>query len=137
MKETLEIIGFLSSIATLIGFVLGFIWNRQSNKKAQKANLELYRKFAENIVTIRRMEIEKVNLTIGRLKREADTLDIIRKRKMNNAKEEHERDSIDFEYATIIKNLGFTILELEQFVTSQSLESVFDVDKVFQIMRNK
>ena len=64
MKDTLEIIGYLSSIATLIGFIIGFVWNRESNKQAQKANLELYRKFAENIVTMRKLEIEKVGLTI-------------------------------------------------------------------------
>lgn len=137
MNEILEIIGYLSSIATLIGFVIGFIWNKQSNKQAQKANLELYRKFAENIISTRKMEIDKVNLTIGRLKREADTLDIIRKRKINNTKDGEEREAINFEYDTTIRNLGLSVTELEQFATSQSLESVFDVDKVFQIMRNK
>lgn len=137
MNEILEIIGYLSSIATLIGFVIGFIWNKQSNRQAQKANLELYRKFAENIISTRKMEIDKVNLTIGRLKREADTLDIIRKRKINNTKDEEEREAIDFEYDTTIRNLGLSVTELEQFATNQSHESVFDVDKVFQIMRNK
>lgn len=137
MNEILEILGYLSSIATLIGFVIGFIWNKQSNRQVQKANLELYRKFAENIISTRKMEIDKVNLTIGRLRREADTLDIIRKRKINNTQDEEEREAIDFEYDTTIQNLRSSVSELEQFATNQSLESVFDVDKVFQIMRNK
>lgn len=137
MKDTLEIIGYLSSIATLIGFIIGFVWNRQSNKQAQKTNLELYRKFAENIVTMRKLEIEKVGLTISRLKREAETLDIICKRKMNKTKDEKERQAIDFEYSTTIQNLAFSIMELEQFVTNQGLESVSDVDKVFQTIRKK
>ena len=137
MNEILEIIGYLSSIATLIGFVIGFIWNKRSNSLAQKANLELYRKFAESIISTRIMEIDKVNLTIGRLRREADTLDIIRKRQINNTKDEEEREAIEFEYDTTIQNLRLSVTELEQFATNPSLESVFDVDKVFQIMRNK
>lgn len=83
------------------------------------------------------MEIEKVGLTISRLKREAETLDIICKRKMNKTKDEKERQAIDFEYSTAIQNLAFSIMELEQFVTNQGLESVSDVDKVLQTIRKK
>ena len=79
----IETIGLISSIATLISFVIGFIWNYQSSRQAIKSNAEMYKKFAENIISIRRMEIERVNAEVDRLNREAEALQIIRDTKLN------------------------------------------------------
>ena len=38
MDNTFEIIANVSAIATLISFVIGFVWNYNSNKQAEKTN---------------------------------------------------------------------------------------------------
>ena len=136
MNSIFEIIANLSAIATLISFVIGFVWNYNSNKQAEKTNFRMCKKFAENLIKIRQMEIERINTEIERLKREADSLKSVRDMKQNHAVPE-EANVISFEYSSKINNLSFTIMQLRQLATNLSLDAVMDVDSFMKDITKK
>ena len=136
MDNTFEIIANVSAIATLISFVIGFVWNYNSNKQAEKTKFRMCKKFAENLIKIRQMEIERINTEIERLKREADSLKSVRNMKQNYADPE-EANVISLEYSSKIINLGFTIMQLRQLATNLSLDAVMDVDSFMKDITKK
>ena len=136
MDNTFEIIANVSAIATLISFVIGFVWNYNSNKQAEKANFRMCKKFAENLIKIRQMEIERINTEIERLEREADSLKSIMDMKQNHAAPE-KANVISFEYSSKISNLSFTIMQLRQLATNLSLDAVMDVDSFMKDITKK
>ena len=136
MDNTFEIIANVSAIATLISFVIGFVWNYNSNKQAEKANFRMCKKFAENLIKIRQMEIERINTEIERLEREADSLKSVMDMKQNHAAPE-EANVISFEYSSKINNLSFTIMQLRQLATNLSLDAVMDVDSFMKAITKK
>lgn len=136
MDNTFDIIANVSAIATLISFVIGFVWNYNSNKQAVKANFRMCKKFAEILITIRQMEIERINTETERLVREANTLKHIRDMKQNNATPE-EAEIISFEYSSKINNLSFTIMQLRQLARQLSSEAVMDVDSFIKDITKK
>lgn len=127
MNNAFEIIANVSAIATLISFIIGFVWNYNSNKQAEKANFRMCKKFAENLIKIRQMEIQCINTEIERLEREADTLKSVRDMKQNHANPE-EANVILFEYSSKINNLSSTIMQLRQLATQLSSEAAMDAD---------
>ena len=136
MDNTFEIIANVSAIATLISFVIGFVWNYNSNKQAEKTNFRMCKKFAENLIKIRQMEIERINTEIERLKREADSFKSVMDMKQNYADPE-EANVISFEYSSKINNLSFTIMQLRQLATNLSLDAVMDVDSFMKDITKK
>lgn len=126
--ETITMIGFISSIATLISFVIGFIWNYQSNKKAKRDSEDMYRKFAENLISIRKMEIERVNAEIEKLTREAETLQILRDMKLSHTGDD-EKILVSTEYNSCINNLSFSIMQLKQLVAQWGLDTTTDLNE--------
>ena len=136
MDNTFEIIANVSAIATLISFVIGFVWNYNSNKQAEKANFRMCKKFAENLIKIRQMEIERINTEIERLEREADSLKSVMDMKQNHAAPE-EANVISFEYSSKTSNLSFTIMQLRQLSTKLSLDAVMDVDSFMKDITKK
>lgn len=136
MDNTFEIIANVSAIATLISFVIGFVWNYNSNKQAEKTNFRMSKKFAENLIKIRQMEIERINTGIERLEREADSLTSVRDMKQNHAAPE-EANVISFEYSSEIDNLSFTIMQLRQLSTKLNLDAVKDVDSFMKDITKK
>ena len=136
MNNTFEIISNVSAIATLISFVIGFVWNYNSNKQAEKANFRMCEKFAENLIKIRQMEIERINTEIERLEREAETLKSVRDMKQNHANPE-DANVISFEYSSKINNLSFTMMQLRQLVTQLNLDAVMDVDSFMKDITKK
>ena len=136
MDNIFEIIANVSAIATLISFVIGFVWNYNSNKQAEKTNFRMCKKFAENLIKIRQMEIERINTEIEMLKREADSLKSVRDMKQNHAAPE-EANVISFEYSSKINNLSFTMMQLRQLVTQLKLDAVMDVDSFMKDITKK
>ena len=136
MNNIFEIIANVSAIATLISFVIGFVWNYNSNKQAEKANFRMSKKFAENLIKIRQMEIERINTEIERLEREADSLKSVRDMKQNHANPE-DANVISFEYSSKINNLSFTMMQLRQLVTQLNLDAVMDVDSFMKDITKK
>ena len=136
MDNIFEIIANVSAIATLISFVIGFVWNYNSNKQAEKTNFRMCKKFAENLIKIRQMEIERINTEIERLEREADSLKSVRDMKQNHAAPE-EANVISFEYFSKINNLSFTMMQLRQLVTQLNLDAVMDVDSFMKDITKK
>lgn len=136
MDNTFEIIANVSAIATLISFVIGFVWNYNSNKQAEKSNFRMCKKFAENLIKIRQMEIERINTEIERLVRESDSLKSVMDMKQNHAAPE-EANVVSFEYSSKINNLSFTIMQLRQLATKFSLDAVMDVDSFMKDISKK
>ena len=136
MDNTFEIISNVSSIATLISFVIGFVWNYNSNKQAEKANFRMCKKFAEILINIRQIEIQRINTEIERLVREANTLKSVRDMKLNHATPD-EANVISFEYSSKINNLSFTIMQLRQLATKLNLDAVKDVDSFMKDITKK
>lgn len=136
MDNTFEIIANVSAIATLISFVIGFAWNYNSNKQAEKTNFRMCKKFAENLIKIRQMEIERINTEIERLERETDSFKSVMDMKQNHAAPE-EANVISFEYSSKIDNLSFTIMQLRQFAAKLSLDAVMDVDSFMKDITKK
>ena len=136
MDYTFEIIANVSAIATLISFVIGFVWNYNSNKQAEKTNFRMCKRFAENLIKIRQMEIERINTEIERLEREADSLKSVMDMKQNHAAPE-EANVISFEYSSKTSNLSFTIMQLRQLASNLSLDAVMDVDSFMKDITKK
>ena len=136
MNNIFEIIANVSAIATLISFVIGFVWNYNSNKQAEKANFRMCKKFAEILINIRQIEIQRINTEIERLVREANTLKSVRDMKLNHATPD-EANVISFEYSSKIENLSFTIMQLRQLVTQLNLDAVMDVDSFMKDITKK
>ena len=136
MDNTFEIIANVSAIATLISFVIGFVWNYNSNKQAEKTNFRMCKKFAENLIKIRQMEIERINTEIERLERETDSFKSVMDMKQNHSAPE-EANVISFEYSSKIDNLSFTIMQLRQLSTKLSLDAVMDVDSFMKDITKK
>ena len=127
MEEILGIIAHVSAFVTLLGFGWGFVWNYRSNQQAKRANMKMCKKFAENLINIRKIEIERINAEIEKLERDAETLQKIRDLKISNAKPEEE-SALTIEYSAYINNLGFTIIQLKQLATQLGMDAVMDVD---------
>ena len=73
MDNTFEIIANVSAIATLISFVIGFVWNYNSNKQAEKTNFRMCKKFAENII-LKSYEENKIGFVSPERRYEAPTV---------------------------------------------------------------
>lgn len=131
----MNIIGNISAVVTLIAFGVSIIWNYQSNKQARKSNFIVYKKFAESIITIRKMEIEHAEIEIQRLTSEAESLKIIRDLKVTHTDNESEKEIISKEYRQHIDNLSVTAMKLQQLVTQWGLDAVTDYDSFIKEMK--
>lgn len=131
----MNIIGNISAVVTLIAFGGSIIWNYQSNKQARKSNFIVYKKFAESIISIRKMEIERAEIEIQRLTSEAESLKIIRDTKINHTDNESEKEIISKEYRQHIDNRSVTAMKLQQLVTQWGLDAVKDYDSFMKEMK--
>lgn len=131
----MNFIGDISAVVTVVAFVISIVWNQQSNKQARKSNFIVYKKFAESIISIRKMEIERAEIEIQRLTSEAESLKIIRDTKINYTDNESEKEIISKEYRQRINDLSFTATRLQQLVTQWGLDAVKDYDSFMKEMK--
>lgn len=131
----MNFIGDISAVVTVVAFVISIVWNHESNKQARKSNFIVYKKFAESIISIRKMEIERAEIEIQRLKSEAESLKIIRDTKINHTDSESEKEIIAKEYSQHIDNLSVTAMKLQQLVTQWGLDAVKDYDSFIKEMK--
>ena len=73
-QDTFLVAGNIASVFTLISFVLAYIWNKQSERKAKKDERERFRLLAQALGSIRDMEKQKAKMEKERLLRKADNL---------------------------------------------------------------
>ena len=135
MDSTMNFIGNISAIVTLIAFVISIIWNHQSNKQAKQNNFNMFKKFAENIIQIRQMEIERIGIEIQRLMSEAESLKITCDTKLNHIEDVTEKEIITKEYSQQIFNLSVTAEKLNQLITKWGLDAVKDYDSFLKEMK--
>lgn len=135
MDSTMNFIGDISAVVTLVAFIISIVWNHQSNKQVRKSNFIVYKKFAESIISIRKMKIERAEIEIQRLTSEAESHKIIRDLKVNHTDSDSEKEIIIKEYSQRINDLSVTAMKLQQLVTQWGLDAVKDYDSFIMEMK--
>lgn len=132
-QDTFLVVGNIASVFTLISFVLAYIWNKQSEKKAKKDERERFRLLAQALGSIRDMEKQKAKMEKERLLRKADNLKfkkdaVIKSPGTDTAEIAH----IENEYALQINEITASISDLNSYMSSLDFAAIDDLNKVIE-----
>lgn len=132
-QDTFLVVGNIASVFTLISFVLAYIWNKQSERKAKKAERERFRLLAQALGSIRDMEKQKAKMEKERLLRKADNLKfkkdaVIKSPGTDTAEIAH----IENEYALQINEITASISDLNSYMSSLDFAAIDDLNKVIE-----
>lgn len=132
-QDTFLVVGNIASVFTLISFVLAYIWNKQSERKAKKDERERFRLLAQALGSIRDMEKQKAKMEKERLLRKADNLKfkkdaVIKSPGTDTAEIAH----IENEYALQINEITASISDLNSYMSSLDFAAIDDLNKVIE-----
>ena len=132
-QDTFLVVGNIASVFTLISFVLAYIWNKQSERKAKKDERERFRLLAQALGSIRDMEKQKAKMEKERLLRKADNLKfkkdaVIKSLGTDTAEIAH----IENEYALQINEITASISDLNSYMSSLDFAAIDDLNKVIE-----
>ena len=132
-QDTFLVVGNIVSVFTLISFVLAYIWNKQSERKAKKDERERFRLLAQALGSIRDMEKQKAKMEKERLLRKADNLKfkkdaVIKSPGTDTAEIAH----IENEYALQINEITASISDLNSYMSSLDFAAIDDLNKVIE-----
>lgn len=132
-QDTFLVVGNIVSVFTLISFVLAYIWNKQSERKAKKDERERFRLLAQALGSIRDMEKQKAKMEKERLLRKADNLKfkkdaVIKSPGTDTAEIAH----IENEYAFQINEITASISDLNSYMLSLDFAAIDDLNKVIE-----
>lgn len=132
-QDTFLVVGNIASVFTLISFVLAYIWNKQSERKAKKDERERFRLLAQALGSIRDMEKQKAKMEKERLLRKADNMkfkkDAVIKIPGTDAAE---IARIENEYALQINEITASISDLNSYMSSLDFATIDDLNKVIE-----
>ena len=137
-QDTFLVVGNIASVFTLISFVLAYIWNKQSERKAKKDERESFRLLAQALGSIRDMEKQKAKMEKERLLRKADNLKfkkdaVIKSPGTDTAEIAH----IENEYALQINEITASISDLNSYMSSLDFAAIDDLNKVIEKYKAK
>lgn len=122
----LDWISLGGTLLTLVAFVLGWSWNYKSNRTASKHNKDMFYACAKQMIEMRKMEIEKIEVELQNLNDEADYLIMEEKYALKN--NECSDSELQVKYGKKKMNLGAKIMRYKQLKTKIDLSTVDDAD---------
>lgn len=122
----LDWISVIGTLVTFVAFVLGWIWNYKSNRTASKHNRDMFYACAKQMIEMRKMEIEKIEVELQNLKDEADYLIMEEKYVLKN--NECSDSELQVKYGKKKMDLGAKIMRYKQLKTKIELSTVGDAD---------
>lgn len=122
----LDWISVIGTSVTFGAFVLGWIWNYKSNRTASKHNRDMFYACAQQMIEMRKMEIEKIEVELQNLNDEADCLIMEEKYALKN--NESSDSELQVKYGKKKMDLGAKIMRYKQLKTKIDLSTVDDAD---------